>query len=201
MKIETLLPLCIFWLLTIDQLSGQSAYVDEQNSRLFFITEIGYLSGTGNVTVDNFELSNEGFGAFFKFITGYRINNQFAGGLGFGLNGYHEPSSSTFPIFIAARWNLKDANNTPFTFVDFGYAVKLIDSFETGILTNFGVGYKLYLGFFGRRAHLLPSVGFNIQQIKRERQIMVTGQFPPQFDTIQDDILVKSFSINLGVEF
>lgn len=191
---------CLFWLLALGQLPGQSSFPDSEK-RFFFITEIGYLSGTGNVNIDNIKDSNDGFGARLKFIAGHRINDHFSAGVGLGLDGYHEPTYNTFPIFMDFRSYLKDTKTTPFAFLDLGYAVGITDKFETGLLTHIGIGQKLYLGFFGKKAYFLPSVGFNLQKIKRERQVIVGGQFPPQLETIEDNITVKSFSINLGVEF
>lgn len=188
------------WLITVYQLSAQSLLPDESNPGFLFITEVGFLKGTGNVTIEDNQLSNQGVGARMRFIAGYYITRQLSVGLGAGFDGYFDPNATTFPIFIDVRSYLKDARSTPFASLDLGYAPAISDRLEKGFLVNLAVGYKVYLGIFGRKSHLLPSLGFNLQQIKRNRQT-INSQFPPQLETIEDSFLVNSLVIGLGVEF
>ena len=195
-----LLATSVLWLITVYQLSAQNLFSEDKNAGFLFITEIAYLSGTGHVTIDDNKLSNRGLGARMRFIAGHYITSQLSVGLGAGFDGYHDPNSNTIPLFIDARGYLKNARNTPFASVNLGYAVAITDSFEQGLLGNFNVGYKIYLGIFGRRSHLLPSLGFNLQQIQRKRQV-VDSQFPPQLETVEDHYVAGSLVIGLGLEF
>lgn len=189
----------VLLLLALGQLVGQD-FPGEKKNRLFFMSEMGYLGGIGNVNFDDTKLSNDGFVARLRFITGYHINKHFSGGIGFGLDAYFEPPYYIFPIFMEVKGYLKDANTTPFAFLDLGYAPAITDNFGKGLMGNFGIGYRLYIGIT-KKALLLPSVGLNLQKIQADRREIETSQFPPQLVTIEDNITLSSFSIGFTVVY
>ena len=186
-------------LLVLGPLAGQD-FAGEKNNRLFFMSEMVYLSGVGNVTFEDTKVSNDGFAARMKLIVAYHINEHFSGGLGVGFDGYFDPAYYILPIFIDIKGYLKDNNTTPFAFLDLGYAPGITDNFGKGLMTNFGIGYRLYVGL-GKKALLLPNVGLNLQKIQKDRREIETNQFPPQLVTVEDNITLSSISIGLTVVY
>ncbi len=79
-------------------------------------------------------------------IGGYYIVPEFSVGLGFGLDGLHNPSANTFPIYADLRYYSKDEGNSWYGLFDYGRTLKLSDSFKKGEMIRVGVGYKFFTG-------------------------------------------------------
>lgn len=79
-------------------------------------------------------------------IGGWVIVPEFSVGLGLGLDGFHSPSSNTFPLYLDLRYYTKDEGNTWYGLLDYGRGLKLNDTFRKGELIRIGVGYKFFTG-------------------------------------------------------
>ncbi|NJO01616.1 MAG: hypothetical protein HC880_07940 [Bacteroidia bacterium] len=174
-----------------------SSYVGQKKKAFFNITEIGYSRGIGNFELtDQITLPNEGYVVRVRTIFGRFLNPHLSIGLGAGLDGIHNPGFNTLPIFIDSRYYFSDAPQTPFLFLDLGYSVKLLDTFEQGVFTNFGIGYKLTAL---NRLRLLFGLGYNIHQI-RQREVTIFA-VPGGIQSVKSTFSLQSLSLNLGLLF
>ncbi len=79
-------------------------------------------------------------------IGGYYIIPELSVGLGFGLDGLHNPSANTFPIYGDVRYYVKQEGNTWYGLLNYGRNLKLSDGFKKGELIRLGIGYKFFTG-------------------------------------------------------
>ena len=167
-----------------------------KNTGLFNITQIGYNAGVGQATYrSDVVLDYRGSVNRFRTTFGYFLNPAVSVGLGFGLDGYHEPSYNTAPLVADVRYYFQPTGNSLFVTGNVGYALKLGAGFERGVTTGLHVGYRVIAG---RSTNLLFSVGPEAQQIQDAR-INVVG--PGSFEQIASTIWLKSISFNAGFLF
>ena len=167
-----------------------------KNVGLFNITEIGYNRGIGQATFrPDVVVDNQGTVNRLRTTFGYFLRPDVSVGLGFGLDGYHDPSYNTAPLVADVRYYHHPTGNSLFVAGNTGYALKLGAGFEQGITAGLHVGYRLILG---RSTHLVFSAGPDTQQL-RDARILVIG--PTSFEEIESTIWLKSLSFNAGFLF
>lgn len=152
----------------------------KKNNGYFNITEFGYhYIANGNIKAKlpsgNFNITMKGEAYSLRTINGFFLNPHFSLGLGAGIEGksnYYD----LFPIFLDFRGYLKDARNTPYAYVDAGYAPEF-GVFEKAWVANLGVGYKF---FIGKRTCLVA--GAEINYARKDRILEVNFQKENQYD-------------------
>jgi hypothetical protein len=130
----------------------------------FNLTEIGYGAGIGKVKFENLNGSEKNESTYFRLRTqfGYFISTRLSIGMGLGLDGYHENTFNTAPLFTDVRYYVTDRPQTFFVFANTGYAIPLGNNFEKGFMGGIALGRKISR----RRLTLLPSVGLHVQQLE-----------------------------------
>ena len=106
-----------------------------KNQGIFNITEIGYLPSVGNVNYSGYSVENSAQTYRLRTIFGYFLNPYLSVGLGVGLDGYHDPTYNTMPLFVEGRGYLWNSRNTPYVFLDLGKAIKAGEAFEEGFFS------------------------------------------------------------------
>lgn len=79
-------------------------------------------------------------------ITGYFITNQLSLGIGFGLDGVHNPDRNTLPVFVDLRGYFGKNENTVYSYLNVGPNIDpgiRNANFNTGVTANLGLGYQL----------------------------------------------------------
>lgn len=79
---------------------GQS--LERKKSNLYNITEIGYGTGIGKINFESIDSKTRYDGYFYRLRTqfGYIFTDRLTGGIGFGLDGYHNFTANTAPFFL-----------------------------------------------------------------------------------------------------
>lgn len=138
----------------------------KKNEGIFNITQIGYLSGMGNISYDGDLKVNESQTYRIRTMFGYFISPRFSFALGAGADAYQNPSYNTLPVFADVRGYLHDARNSPYVFIDLGNSFPIGPEFEEGMFLNFGAGFKY---FVSERMCLNTSIGYNYQRMHPEK--------------------------------
>lgn len=176
--------ICIF----ICSISVYGQSVKQKESKFYNITEIGYGLGIGKIKLKNSnqKIDNNGYSVRLRTQFGYFLSRQFSVGLGFGLDGYHEVTANTAPLFLDARYYFSHQPKSLFVFLNSGYALPLSSNFETGYMGAIVLGKKIST----RKLILLPGIGVNIQQLKNI-----------EYTSGTEDLNITTISFNLGLMF
>lgn len=175
---------------------GQS--LERKKSKLYNITEIGYGTGVGKINFKSINTKTPYDGHFYRLRTqlGYIFTDRLTGGIGFGLDGYHNFTANTAPFYFDIRYYLTSSAKPYFVFGNLGYTIQLANNFEKGYFLSTGAGKRINTGNIG----CFPSIGFNLQQIQNFSYFT----FDPassQITFFYDNIVVKTITINLGFIF
>jgi hypothetical protein len=175
---------------------GQS--LKQKKSNFYNITEIGYGTGIGKINFKSIDSKTPYDGHFYRLRTqfGYIFTDRLTGGIGFGLDGYHNFTANTAPFFLYIRHHLTSTQKPYFIFGNMGYSVPFSNNFEKGYILTAGVGKRINTGKIG----CFPSIGFNLQQIQNFSYFT----FDPATSLIVfyfDNIVLKTITINLGFMF
>lgn len=162
--------------------------VKQKESKFYNITEIGYGLGIGKISLKytNQQIDNDGYYVRLRTQFGYFLSKQLSMGLGFGLDGYHEITANTAPLFLDARYYFTHQPQSFFVFLNLGYAIPLSNNFETGYMGAIVLGKKIST----RKLILLPGIGINIQHLKDIEYTIGT-----------EDFNLATISFNLGLMF
>lgn len=166
------------------------------NDRKFYnLTEIGYGIGVGSVRFEKINNKTKYEGRFFRLRTqfAYRLTDHFDLGLGFGLDGYHNFTANTAPLFIASRYSFKQSSLI--STINVGYSIPLASNFERGLMGSLGIGKKVTLG----KLKLLPSIAFNAQALNNISYFIIDNN--SQIIFLEDTLVLKSVALNLGIIF
>jgi hypothetical protein len=171
---------------------GQGVKIKE--SKFYNITEIGYGVGVGKINFEDVNIKVDNSSKYFRLRTqfGYMLSEKFSLGLGVGLDGYHEYTFNTAPLFIDARYYLKNQPQTFFIFSNLGYAIPLANNFEKGFMGGIALGRKIST----KRLIVLPSIGLNVQQLQD-----ISYYAPSTGSNHGDNIQLMSVQLNLGLMF
>jgi len=182
--------------LLLPQLRGVCQAVKVKQSRFFNITEIGYGNGIGKINFEKigYKIENESHFVRVRTEFGYFITKKLSLGLGFGLDGYHDYTFNTAPLFVDTRFYFKTQPQTFFVFSNIGYAIPLAGNFEKGFIGGVSFGRKISM----RRVILLPSIGINLQRLN-DIGYYSFGQ--NQAGSYSDNITNTSLQFNLGLLF
>lgn len=166
---------------------GQTA--KQKKSKFYNITEVGYGHGIGKINLkkSNQKINNDGYSVRLRTQFGYFLNDQFSCGLGFGLDGYHNFTANTAPLFLDVRYYTNPNPQSFFIFSNLGYSIPLSDNFEQGFMGGVALGKRVST----RKLILLPSIGINIQQVKDI----------PYFTFGTENFNLMTISFNLGLLF
>lgn len=139
---------CVFIMVFGSQVNAQKSDI-YKNDGFFNITRLSYID-VRNVVFDGFgtgesNLANESSKAYsLQTINGYFLTPHLSLGAGFGLDGYHDPTYNTMPLFIDIRGYFVNNKNSVFTFLDVGTLLKPGTSFRKGRMMEIGIGYKFF---------------------------------------------------------
>lgn len=98
-----------------------------------------------------------------NMIVGYFIlPKRLSLGMGFGLDGYHNPNANTAPLYGDLRFYLTSGRNIPYLYIDYGYLVKLGVDFHKGQVGRIGVGYKF---FVSKKLCMTADVSFTAKSV------------------------------------
>lgn len=193
-----LLLIGLTWCLP-EQAAAQSAAVGEKknkNSGWFNVTQLGYSRGFGTARFrDDVVVRNGGYVGRLRTTFGYFVTPHTSVGLGFGLDGYHNPGYNTAPLVADARYYWNPTGNSPFVAANAGYSLGLARAFQRGAVGSANAGYRF---IWGRRTHLLVSAGVDVHQIKEARILVFT---PSAFERVQNNIWLQSLALNAGFLF
>jgi hypothetical protein len=167
-----------------------------KNWGVFNITQIGYNRGVGKIKGDNYVFLNRGSVFRLRTTFGYFLKPTVSLGLGFGLDGYHNPGYNTAPLVADVRYYLNPTGNSLFFSGNLGYSLKLAEPFAQGIYTSANMGFRSILG---KQTHLLLSAGIDGHQIKDA----VFYVYDPNrgFERVETNIWLQSISFNAGFLF
>jgi len=172
----------------------------KKNTGIFNLTEIGYLPGVGNISYDNIDIENEANTYRLRTIFGYFLTPHFSLGAGIGLDGYHNPTYNTMPLFIEGRAYLLNNRHSPFFYADIGKAIKAGMEFEEGLFFNTGIGYKFFLS---EKFCIHTSIGYNLQHMKEAitwyTKTEENGTI--QLEEQSTDINMSSISFDIAIHF
>lgn len=165
--------------------------VKVKSSKFYNITELGYGKGVAVLRFKSSDIDLKDAGYYIRLRTqfGYFFSSQFSLGLGFGLDGYHNETFNTAPLFADGRYYFSQSPKSFFIFSNIGYAVPLNKIFEQGFMGGIAIGKKI------PRSKLIiaPSIGLNIQHFKDITYFTSTG--------IESSIGVMSVQFNVGLLF
>lgn len=131
--------LTVVLLLSIQILYAQD---DDRNVGLFNITQFSFIS-VSEISGAAFYSESNARAFSLNTIFGYfAIPGKFSAGLGFGLDGYHDPGFNTAPLYADLRYYLKNSANSPYALLDWGVLLPLSQIFSRGYGGRVGAGYK-----------------------------------------------------------
>jgi hypothetical protein len=190
----TLLFIC-FFLSGGMQTHGQ--LVPGKTTRIYNQTELGYGVGVGNYFLQSINAHSSYTGYFYRFRTqfGYLLSERLAAGMGFGLDGYHNFTANTAPVFCDIQYYFYTSPSVRISiWGNAGYSVRLAGNFENGSMLGCGIGTLLTSG----KMAFVPRIGFQAQQINDYGYFF----FPPVPGPVQeqqDKIWLKTIVFNLGI--
>lgn len=180
--------------------------VNAQNKGYEKSIELGYAVGIGKIQNDIFNIS---------MINGYRVNNTFFIGIGFGIgysdviNRYdyelgniteHRTETLLVPIFANIKVNLTDESKvSPFLSLDIGYTIDanqyLRDAPGFMFKPNFGVDFKIT-----QTVSIYTKIGINLQHFNYTytRNIRIN---PLDWEITDKSEMLKAIDIKIGFIF
>lgn len=166
------------------------------NKGFFNITQLGYHWGIGSYGVDFDKRENDGRVYRLRTTFGYFVTPQVSVGVGFGLDGLHNPSFNTAPLVADVRYYLFDDRSGPYAGATLGYAPEWGGAFTAAPLGSVTLGYRQYLG---KRFSFLTGLSYDAHQVRG----VWFRQFDPQFGfrTIKANFWLQSFSLSGSLFF
>lgn len=165
----------------------QITYAQQIENRFSYLIEAGVFPRLGDVEVNGQSFDSNAVGTTFRFTANYAMSPHFHLGIGVGTDNFRRPEINTLPIFVDFRGYLEPQANSFLAFYKLGYAFKISDKFDQGLINNVGIGYRIPIG----RNSIIPTVGYhrlnfktNIHEISEE----LTG-------------VINSLSISIGFQF
>lgn len=122
-------------------------------------------------------------------ITGIYLNPNYSVGVGFGLDGYSNPTHNTMPVFLDLRAYLYDEKNTAFFLLNIGGTIGIEDLFRRGTMGEIGFGYKYYTP---RNLKLIGSINFHAKGLS------LTGE---RYTSAERAANLRGLLISFGVLF
>ncbi len=142
--------------------------------------ELGYGAGTGDFGIDNIK---------FNFINGYRINNYFSIGLGFGARYYPDAEALLIPVFIDARSRFLTGKVSPYAALALGYSLDATADFQgSGALISPQIGVSILTS---SSSDINIGLGYDIQRLK----------YYDSYYGSSGSISSKAISLNVGISF
>ena len=147
------------------QLLFAQSNTENKNSGIFNITSfrVGWLT-SGELTrlgtqpsSSSLDVSEARMNSL-QTVTGFYLNPNYSVGLGFGLDGYSNPTHNTMPVFLDIRAYLYDEKNTAFFLLNIGGTIGVEGLFRRGSTGEIGFGYKYYTA---RDLKLIGSINFH----------------------------------------
>ena len=195
-----LLSMLAIFLCSSNVTSQEKKQVDENRNKGYFnITKFGYKFvsraslETFNPILGNskFDLpTNEASVFSLQTINGYFINSYVSLGVGFGLDGYHNPNANTIPLFADIRLYAKDSKKSGYLFANAGTLVQIENGRRRGGMINIGLGYKYPIN--NKRFILITDLGFSYKNISLDDQ---------PFRDSNDQLRIYGMMLSIGVLF
>ncbi|MBS9766204.1 MAG: hypothetical protein KGV44_01535 [Flavobacteriaceae bacterium] len=170
---------------SLDRNKGFSSIIQFSLMKNYKASNEIYTKGKG---YKNYKLDVNNANAYsLNCILGYFvIPKMLSVGVGFGLDGYHNPNFNSAPLYLDARIFLMESRNSPYMYLDFGGLVKLSSAFEKGLTAKIGWGYKF---FTSDKICLNASVGFDAKGVS------LTDEAYQKSDNI---IEIKGVTLTIG---
>ena len=147
------------------------------------LTRLGTQSSSSSLDVSEARMNS------LQTITGIYLNPNYSVGLGFGLDGYSNPTNNTMPVFLDLRAYLYDEKNTAFFLLNIGGTIGIEDLFRRGTMGEIGFGYKLYTP---RNLKLIGSINFHAKGLS------LTGE---PYTSAERSVNLRGLLISFGVLF
>ncbi len=143
---------------------------------------------TEGVGIKNHKLKTNNSNAYsLNYILGYFVvPKMLSVGVGFGLDGYHQPNFNTAPLYVDTRLFLMESKNSPYVYLDFGMLVKWSSTFKRGLMAKIGFGYKF---FTSDKICLNASLDFNAKGVSLTNE---------SYRNSSNSIDVKGVSLTIG---
>ena len=167
---------------------------ENKNKGIFNITSFragwltsGELSRLG-APANQLDVSNARMNSL-QSVTGFYLNPNYSVGLGFGLDGYSNPTHNTMPVFLDIRAYLYDEKNTAFFLLNIGGTIGVDGLFRRGSTGEIGFGYKYYTA---RDLKLIGSINFHAKGLS------LTGE---RYTSAERAVNLRGLLISFGVLF
>lgn len=121
-----------------------------KNEGLFAIVKTGFgvpLNVEWQDGIETTKIGNSKSSLYFlDVIGGYYLIPELSLGIGVGLEGFHNPSSNTFPLYGDIRYYSEVEGNSWYASLSYGRNLELNNTFRKGELIRLGLGYKFFTG-------------------------------------------------------
>jgi len=195
-KINILLLLLIIASLTLKAQESNKYRDLDRNEKFLSIIQLSYiknyearnrisLQGQGTRDID---LNTDNAHAYsLNFIFGYFvIPKRLSIGIGFGLDGYHEPGFNSAPLYGDFRFFLTNERNVPYIYTNLGGLLKLGSTFRRGQNARLGFGYKF---FISQKLCLNTDISYVAKGDSLTNESVVTSD---------DAIYIKGVALSIG---
>lgn len=195
-KINILLLLLIIASSTL-KAQDSNKYRDlDKNEKFLSIIQLSYIKNyeaNNEITISgqgtrNIELNTDNAHAYsLNFIFGYFvIPKRLSIGIGFGLDGYHEPGFNSAPLYGDFRFYLTNERNVPYVYANLGTLTKLSSNFVRGYSGKIGFGYKF---FISKKLCLNTDISYVAKGASLTRE---------SYNSSNDVINIKGVALSIG---
>jgi len=193
---RTIVILSILFMGAVSQAQEQkNMIISNRNTGLFGILQASYIKNynayriiSGSDGVQKINLKTTGSNTYsLNAIFGYFvIPKRLSIGVGFGLDGYHNPDINTAPLYGDIRFYFTSERNIPYIYVDYGGLIQLGQEFHKGQVGRIGIGYKF---FVSKKLCLVADVSFAAKSISYSNDPVLKSD---------DAVFIKGIGFTLG---
>ncbi len=171
---------------------GSTGPVNYKSSGYTNITEFGYGSGVGHITVNNYEIDNADYSFGFRTVNGVQLNEHFTLGLGLGYEKYK--NAALMPITVDARASVLKGKVSPVFGASAGYAIGFDDA-SNGLIIHPQFGIKT---FISETSAFHFNVGYRWQQ---QEMKFYSGYTPYSYSEKREKVSFQFITFTTGFSF
>ena len=190
---------CIIVLLTMTKVYCQEPTINSEpgwNGRL----EIAYLRGFGKINYNGSQTLNRTYMVGLRVSVNKELNQNDRIGFGIGLDGYHNGTRNTLPIFVNYLRNQYLARIQTEFEQKIGFSPKS-DTFQNGLFCESSFGLRIPVK---KKAKLLIALTYKLQQIHDDMLYLITidpGSGITSTELLVDDILLHNAGFKISWNF
>lgn len=195
---KTIVVLSILFMAAVSQAQELNNMItNNKNTGLFGILQASYIKNynayrviSGPDGVQKIDLETTGSNTYsLNVIFGYYvISRRLSVGVGFGLDGYHNPDINTAPLYGDIRFYFTSERNIPYIYIDYGGLVQLGQEFHKGQVARIGLGYKF---FVSKKLCMVADVSFAAKSISYTNDPVLRSD---------DAVFIKGVGFTLGFQ-